>query len=70
MAIKNILTMEGTKFYEFGYPDIIITLKKHANDINEITLTWDKKDDNDPGESSMLKIVVKGFFESGKWIKL
>lgn len=61
--------MEGIKFYEKGYPDIIITLKKHAND-SKITLVWDKVDENDAGESSMMKIVVEGFFQSGKWIKV
>ena len=61
--------MDGIKFYEKDYPDIIITLKKHASD-NRITLVWDKIDKNDEGESSMLKVVVEGFFNSGKWIKI
>lgn len=57
----------NSKFYETGYPDIIMWLRKHAAD-NMVYVCWEPVDATDSGESQMLRCVVDGFIANGKWV--
>lgn len=65
---RKLMELDGVRFYEKGMSDVIMWIKKHAAD-NMLYVCWESTGESDSGQSQMLRVVVEGFFESGKWIK-